>query len=77
MHQVYGDIYRCIRTTAYNDCVMTSIRLMHYSYLYEILVQVHEIRIFSWHTLMYTDHDTDLIHTSCHVIIYSVYDFAN
>ena len=39
-----------------------------YSYVYGILVQVYKIRIFSWHTLTYTDHDTDLTHhvTSLH-----------
>ena len=50
-----------IRTPVYKDCVMTSIRLIPYTFPYRILVQVYKIRIFSWHTLTYSDHYTDLI----------------
>ena len=41
--------------------MMTSIRLIAYTYVYGIIIQVYKIRRFPWHTLTYTDHDTDLI----------------
>ena len=40
---------------------MISIRVMPYTYVYGILVNVYKIRIFSWHNLTYTDHYVDLI----------------